>query len=523
MKESKVMVLLTSDIHGNVLPINYSDNSIKPSGLAKMASLIKEIRKENENNILIDNGDLIQGTPLTYYYCKIDSSGINPMVKVLNYLKYDAAVVGNHEFNYGKEILDRAVGESNFPWLGANALSISGKECVFGKPYIVKEFPEGLRVGILGITTKYIPNWEDEKHIQDIIFEDAVEVTQKWVKYLREKEKVDIVVVSYHGGFERDIDTGEPIGKLTGENQAYEICEKVKGIDVLLTGHQHKIIENKTVNGILVLQPGSHGKYVGVVKLALSYIDRWTVTAKSSQVIGVKDTDEDEQVASLVMEYENKLQDWLDKPIGTIRGGMEIKNPLKVRLKDNPLIELFNKVQMEASGAPISCTSLFVDEVKGIKEKVTMRDIVSNYIYPNTLRVLKVAGRDIRLALERSACYFEKYNGKQVKSKKKEGFGAFQPYNYDMWEGIEYKLDISKEEGSRVVELKYEGKPMDMDGTYVIVLNNYRAAGGGEYDMFKDKPVLKDIPTDVSELIANYIIEEEVISTNIDNNWEVIY
>lgn len=523
MKESKVTVLLTSDVHGNVLPINYSDNSTRPSGLAKIASLIKEIRNKNENSILIDNGDLIQGTPLTYYYCKMDSSGINPMVKVLNYLEYDAAVVGNHEFNYGKAIFDRAVNESNFPWLAANILYSLNNECVFGRPYIVKEFPEGPRIGILGITTKFIPNWEDEKHIKGIIFEDAVEATQKWVRYLREKEKVDIVVVAYHGGFEKDVDTGKPIGRLTGENQAYEICQRVKGIDVLLTGHQHKVIENRLINDILVVQPGSHGKYLGIIKLKLKYTDAWSIVEKSSQVIGVKDMDVDQQVVSMVMEYENKLQDWLDKPIGTIIGGMEIKNPLKIRLKDNPLIEFFNKVQMKASGAPISCTSLFVDEVKGIKENVTMRDIVSNYIYPNTLRVLKVTGRDIKLALERSACYFEKYNGEQVKAKKKEGLGAFQPYNYDMWEGIEYTLDISKEEGSRVVELKYKEKPMDMDAFYEIVLNNYRAAGGGEYDMFKDKPVIRDIPTDVSELIANYIIDKGVIGTDVDNNWKVIY
>ncbi|MDP4088893.1 MAG: bifunctional metallophosphatase/5'-nucleotidase [Bacillota bacterium] len=523
MKESKVVILLTSDIHGSALPINYSDNRIMPYGLVKIASVIGEIRNKSNNTILIDNGDLIQGTPLTYYYCKVDSTGPNPMIRLLNYLSYDAAVVGNHEFNYGRHILDRAVEESNFPWLAANIINSFNGECAFGRPYIIKEFQDGVKIGILGVTTKYIPNWEDSKHIEGITFEDPVEAADRWVRYLREIEKVDVVVVSYHGGFERDVDSGRPIGKLTGENQGYELCEKVKGIDVLLTGHQHKVVENKSINGVLILQPGSHGKYLGAVKLALRFEKRWRVTGRKTEVVAVQEAEEDAPAAAIIKEFEDRVQSWLDKPIGIIKGGLEIKNPLKARLRDNPFIEFINRVQMKVSGAEISCTSLFTDEIRGMKEKVTMRDIVSTYIYPNTLRVLRVKGKDIKAALERSAGYFERYEGGQVRTKKKEGIGAFQPYNYDMWEGIEYKLDISKAEGFRVVELKHKGKPIDIEGEYEVVLNNYRAAGGGEYDMFKDKSVIKDIPTDMSELIASYVLDTEVIGTEIDNNWEVIY
>lgn len=523
MKQLKVIILVTSDIHGNILPISYIDNSMKPLGLSKIATFIKKVQNENENTILIDNGDLIQGTPLTYYYCKVNNDGANPIIKVLNYLKYDAAVIGNHEFNYGKDILNRAVDESDFPWMAANILSVDDDKCNFGKPYIIKKFEHGPKVGILGVTTKYIPNWEDTKHIQGLAFEDAVESTDKWVRYLKEKEKVDIVIVSYHGGFEKDIESGKPIGKLTGENQAYEICEKIKGIDVLVTGHQHKIIENKTINDILLLQPGSHGKYIGIVKLSLKYTNEWRISDKSSQVVTVTDLHDDSNVLSITRDYEYNVQQWLDKPIGTLKGSMIIDSPLQARLKDNPFIEFINKVQMKASGANISCTSLFTDEAKGLNERVTMREIVASYIYPNTLRVMRVTGMDIKLALERSACYFEKYDGKRVRTKKKDGIEAFQPYNYDMWEGIEYKLDISKDEGARVVELNFNGKPIDLKMEYEVVMNNYRAAGGGEYEMFKDKPVIKDISTDVSELIANYVIEEESIKADVNNNWEVIY
>ena len=473
--------------------------------------------------MLVDNGDLIQGTPLTYHYCKVSSEGENPMIEVLNYLGYDAMVVGNHEFNYGKDVLYRAQNESKFPWLSANILNKEDGECAFGKPYIVKELECGIKLGVLGITTQHIPNWEDEKHIRGITFGDAVKAAERWVKHLREVEQADIVIVSYHGGFERDINTNEAVKKYTGENQAFEICEKVAGIDVLLTGHQHNVIENRFVNNVLVLQPGSHGRYIGAVSIVMNYTDKWRVKNKNSWVIPVKDCQEDPAVVSLVKEYERRTQLWLDKPIGIINGGMEIENPIEARMKESAMAEFINKIQMKASGADISCVSLFMEDIKGLKEKVTMREIVSNYIYPNTLRVLKVKGYDIKAALERSASYFEKYNGKEVKVKKKEGSDAFQPYNYDMWEGIEHKINIVKEEGNRIEDLKYAGEPLKLEDEFEVVMNNYRAAGGGEYTMFKDKPVVKDIPTDVSELIANYILEEGTISTEVNNNWSVIF
>lgn len=522
-KDIKLTILMTSDIHGNVLPLSYNDNSYRSQGLAKMATLIKDIRKSREVVLLIDNGDLIQGTPLTYHYCKIGNEEVNPMIKILNYLNYDAMVVGNHEFNYGQEVLFSAQNDSEFPWLAANIINESNGKCAFGTPYIIKQLECGIKIGVLGITTQYIPNWEDEKYIKGLSFRDAVKATEEQVKHLRENEHVDVVIVSYHGGFEKDIHNSGTAGKLTGENQAYEICEKVPGIDVLLTGHQHKVIENKFINNVLTLQPGSHGRYIGIVNIVMKYSDGWKIKSKSSRVTPVKDALEDSGVTSLIRPYEIKTQQWLDKTIGIIKGGMEIENPLQARLKESPLAEFLNRVQMKASGADISCVSLFIEDVKGFKENVTMRDIVSNYIYPNTLRVLRVKGNDIKAALERSAGYFEKYNGKEIKVKKKEGINAFQPYNYDMWEGIEYKINISKDEGERIEELKYNGKPLDMDGEFEIVMNNYRAAGGGEYKMFKGKPVVKDIPIDVSELIANYIIEGGDVDIKVNNNWEVIY
>lgn len=522
-KKIIITILETSDVHGNIMPINYADNKERDLGLAKIASIIKREREKSSNILLIDNGDLIQGTPLTYYYAKINSEKTNPIIEVLNILKYDLAVIGNHEFNYGQDILTKAMEQSKFPWLSANIIDNNTDREYTGKSYLIKEF-EGVKVGVLGLTTKYIPNWESPNNISGLKFEDPVEYAQKWVKFLREEERVDLVVVSYHGGFERDVKTGEPTENLTGENQGYELCSKVEGIDVLLTGHQHRSIHGDRINNVLVMQPGSQGSALGKVEIILHKIEKgYNICSTTSELISVKGIGSDEEVLNIVGDYEGKTQAWLDRPIGKIEGDMLVRDPIEIRTKDNPLIEFINKVQMEYSGATISNTALFDNHSLGFPTDVTMRDIVSNYIYPNTLRVIRIKGRDIKNALERSASYFEKYSEGKIKVNAEFSTPKPQHYNYDMWEGIDYIINISKDIGERVVKLEYRGKSLGMDEEYDVVMNNYRAGGGGEYTMFQNKHVVRDIPTDMSELIANYILERGKIKAEVNNNWMVIH
>jgi 2',3'-cyclic-nucleotide 2'-phosphodiesterase/3'-nucleotidase len=521
----EVVVLETSDLHGNIMPILYANKKPHDVGLAKIATLIHRERRKHPNTIVIDNGDLIQGTPLAYHHARIDPEPADPMVLCLNRLKFDAAVIGNHEFNYGLDVLGKAVGESEFPWLCATIADAGTGKPYFGEPYIVRELPEGVRVGILGLTTPYIPNWENPKHIEGLAFIDAVEAARKWVPVLKEKERADVVIVSYHGGFERDMATGEPSEVLTGENQGYRLCMEVPGIDVLLTGHQHRRIAGMEINGVLILQPGSQGAVLGKVRLALEKdAVGWRISEKHSELLSVEGVPADESILQLAAPYEAKTQEWLDRPLGRLNGDMLVKDPMAIRLKDNPLIEFINRVQMEASGAEISNTALFDNLSPGFPPDITMRDIVSNYIYPNTLKVIRVTGQDIKDALEKSASYFATYTGSgQVEVNPEFTTPKPQHYNYDMWEGIEYKLNISRPAGERVVLLNFKGKPLEMDREYDVVMNNYRAGGGGNYLMFQGKPVVKDIPTDMAELLANYIMERGTIDATVDHNWEVVH
>lgn len=518
-----INILLTSDIHGTIYPLHYRNNETAEIGLAKLATRITQERNQHEHVIVIDNGDFIQGTPFTYYYVKYIQHKNNPMSLIANYIGYDAAVIGNHEFNYGMNVLNKAVLNANMPYLSANILNKYTKDPYFGKPYIIKHIHPNVKIAILGATTHYIPNWERPHHIKDLLFEDALESTKKWVSFIREQEQPHLLIVAYHGGFERDLQTGEPTEILTGENQGYVMCQEIEGIDILLTGHQHRYISNTKVNGVTVLQTGCNGHSLGKVHVKLQQNkDRWIIKDCHSELLSAQDIPADGTVLSLVSTYEKQTQKWLDQPIGTIIGDMLIYDAMQTRLQDHPFIEFINKVQMEVAGVNISCTSLFHNESSGFPKHITMRDIVSNYIYPNTLKVIRITGKDIKEALELSAEYFTLNTEGDIIVNPAYTTPKPQHYNYDMWEGISYILNISKPVGERVVSLQYNESPIHLDQEYDVVMNNYRASGGGNYFMYQNKPIIKDIPIDMSELIANYMLERGTIEATTNHNWRVI-
>lgn len=466
---------------------------------------------------------MLQGTALTYFHAKINNNMRSPMIEVMNLMGFDAAVIGNHEFNYGRAYLENAIKTSNFPWLCANITNKTTGESFTNKPYIVKTFDNGLKVGILGLTTKYIPNWENPETIKDLNFEDVVESANKWLEIMKNKEATDINVVAYHGGFERDFETGEPTETLTGENQGYELCTKVRNMDVLLTGHQHRVIENLSVNGVLVVQPGYNGKCIGKVSIDLvKSCGKWSIHNKRSSIIDANACDVDKRILNSISNIETKIQAWLDIPMGRIEGDMLIKDPFMARLKDNAFTEFINNIQMEAANVDISNAAIFDNQCKGFNHNVTMRDIIANYKYPNTLKVINLKGYDIKKALEKTAEYFCIVNNK-IEVSMAGIYPKLKHYNYDMWEGIDYIIDISKPVNSRITKINYKNYPLNMEGDYAVVMNNYRAGGGGNYLMFKGKTVLKDIPIDMAELIANYFLERKTIKATVNENWKVIY
>ncbi|API91671.1 MULTISPECIES: bifunctional UDP-sugar hydrolase/5'-nucleotidase [Virgibacillus] len=521
-KPVHLTIVYTSDIHGHIMPINYGTNEEAASGLARYATAVKQIRSTSNNVIVLDNGDLIQGTPLmTYYVKQRATTDINPMIQAMNHIGIDAGVIGNHEFNYGKTILQAAIEQSNFPWLAANVIDVETNEPKYGPPYLIKTIQGGIKVAIIGVTTHYIPNWESPEHISGIRFNDAFETVQSLVPYVRQNEKPDLVVVSYHGGFERDIETGEATEAITGENQGHAMCQ-IDGIDVLLTGHQHRELTGK-INDVLVIQSGNNGSFYGKVDVQFTKSTHgWEVTNKQAHLQSLEHTSPDADILHMTEKLETSTQQWLDQPIGYIKGEMTIDDPFQVRIDKHPFIEFIQKVQMEASGADISVTALLNNTSKGFTSTVTMRDVVANYMYPNTLVVLELQGKDIKAALEKSAAYFTLDESGSIMVNPAFEKPKPQHYNYDMWEGITYTINVAKPIGERVKELRYHGQPISKEGKYHVVLNNYRANGGGDYTMFQNKPVVKEIQKDAVELIRECFERYSTIEATVTKNFKVI-
>lgn len=533
---SRVAILTTSDIHGFIQPYSYTEGGPSDLGFARTASLIEKERSIwGDHMLYVDNGDNLQGSPLAYYQAKVDSSGENVMISSLNAAGCSAAVVGNHEFNFGLSYLRQAMRQSAFPWLSANILSAASGEAAFGTPYLIHDTPDGIRIAVLGLTTAHIPVWELPEHIEGLRFVNPVECAKRWVPYLRNKERADVIVVAYHGGFERDLQTGVPTETLTGENQGFALCQEVEGIDVLLTGHQHRQIDNAMLNGVCVIQPGTQGQFLGRVILELELDEKaqtssripgakhgWRVVSKQAELLPAEEAEPLDRILELTAPVEAGLQRWLDEPIGETNGNMRITDVRQARLEEHPFIEWINRVQMEVSGARISCTALFDESSSGFGKRISMRDILANYKFPNTLRVLRVTGRDIREALEKSAEYFMLGEDGQIGVSPAFLLPKPQPYNYDMWEGVEYVLDVSRPPGERVVQLEVNGSPLLPDAEYDVVMNNYRAGGGGGFDMFRGKPVVRELQIDMAELLADYIRVKRIVTASVNHNWKVI-
>ncbi len=514
----RVDIIQTTDLHGRIMPYNYFNGKEVSRGLAKVATYIKEVRKKYKNVILVDNGDTIQGTPLTYYFEVIRKDKINPMALIMNYLHYDCATIGNHEYNYGLDVLFKYQKDLHCPLLSANTYK-KGAKWPFFKPYIVKNF-DGVKIAIIGLTTSNIPNWEPKEHIDDLIWKDTAKEAQKWVKYVREKEKVDAVIIDTHEGFGADLKTGKPDDSFY-ESKAYFIAKNVKGVDVLLTGHAHRNIPPFLINGVLASQGSCWGKYVTHDVLIFEKINgKWKITKKYGHNIKMKyKIPPDPEVVKLIEPYHNEVLKWVNSIIGYAEGDFTTET---VQIEDNPLMDLLENIMKETVHSQMAMASYLPGHPITIKKgPIRVRDIYSFYIYENSLVSLELSGRDIKEALEHSAEYYgneftwnpvEKILNLKINPK-------FRHYNFDTLQGATYVINPLKPVGKRIERLYFNNLPMDMGKKYSVAVSSYQAYGGGQYEMFKRAKILEKNPSDIRNLMIKYIKVKGKIYPTCDQNW----
>jgi 2',3'-cyclic-nucleotide 2'-phosphodiesterase (5'-nucleotidase family) len=513
-----ITILGTTDLHGNIDAIDYYTNKADNRGLAKITTLIKRVRKEEPNVVLVDSGDTIQGSPLESYHGRKNNKPPDPMMLVMNSLNYDAMTVGNHEYNFGLKVLEKARSEAKFPWLSANTYDIATSKPHY-KPYIVREVA-GVKIGILGLTTPGVPNWDNPPNYAGLEFHQPLAEAKKWVPILRNDEKVDVVVIAMHMGLEEDLRTGEVSpGQVPHENEAIAIANEVPGVDLIFMGHTHREVSSVYLNGVLLTQANHWGRHLVRADLYLQKeTTGWRVYAKGARTIPTDDKVEpDAEVVKMAEPYDRETQAWLARSIGESREELTAKES---RFRDTAILDLIQKVQLEAGKADVSMVASFNSEARIAKGPVTVRDIAGLYVYENTLVVLEVTGQQLKDALEHSARYFRTYEaGKPLSELVDDKIPA---YNFDIAEGVTYDLDISKPIGQRITNLKFKGKPVSNAQKFRLATNNYRVNGGGGYLMYKNAPVVYRSSEEIRELIIDWLEKHKTVPTEPTNNWRIV-
>ncbi|WP_432052676.1 bifunctional metallophosphatase/5'-nucleotidase [Streptomyces xiamenensis] len=510
-KRHSFSVLGTTDLHGHVFNWDYftdaefEDAGGNDVGLAKLSTLIDEVRAEKggrRNTVLIDAGDTLQGTQLAYYYAKVDPitarrGPVHPMAQAMNAIGYDAAALGNHEFNYGIPLLRKFEQQCDFPLLGANALDARTERPAFPPYHMIKvPTPRGrdVKVAVLGLTNPGIAIW-DRAHVEGrMTFPSLEQQAALYVPRLRSMG-ADVVIVSAHSGTSGTSSYGDQLPHV--ENAAAIVAERVPGIDAILVGHahaeipEHRVTNAETGKDVVLSEPLFWGKRLTVFDISVAWErGRWVVESVSSEVRNTNTVAEDPRITRLLSREHERVIAYVNQVIGTATEAMSAS---EAAYKDAPIIDFINFVQAEtvtaalAGGAyadlpVLSQAACFSRSAAIPSGDVTIRDVAGMYVFENTLEARLITGAQLREYLEFSARYFVRTPaGAAIDPAKLTNAEGIPDYNYDAVSGVTYDIDIAEPAGSRIVDLRFAGEPVADDARFVLAVNNYRASGGGNF------------------------------------------
>ena len=459
-----IKILITSDLHGR---------------LDRFAPLVEQM-KERKADLVIDNGDFLDGSPATFYYKHIKQK-LHPMIPLANEL-YDVAIFGNHDLNEPISSIETLLMKFQFPWISCNIGD-------FAKPYFIKII-QGKKFIVLGATTHFTPLWDEHKYLKELSFQSSIEAIRYWVTYIKEHEKPDYLIVSYHGGFSEDPVSGVIFQDRIGENQGNEILEAIQDIDLLITGHQH-LYFNEMINNTLVVQPTSHGK--GFIEVQVDFHEG-----------NVQSSAQFHQLHRSNYRYPAEVEQWLDEQITYIHEDYTYQGLLHSRLSSHPYIQLIHDMQLKTTGADISVYDLNYLEYGGFKNNITNRDLLKNAPREHKLRVIMLTGFDIKLLMEQSAKVFALNKNGEMDFSTNVYPTTPQPYQYDFWGGLSYVIDLKEPIGSRVKEITYKGNPLNHQSSYRVVMNSYRLTGY-DFPLLKDRKVIYETTTSFPFLLKDYL------------------
>lgn len=570
----KLRILETSDIHTNIVDYDYYQT--KPDftiGLARTATLIKAAKKESANTLLFDNGDSIQGNPLGDYinkFNKLDSED-HPFYRVLNLLGYDAATVGNHEFNYGLSFLNKVLKTPNFPVVNANVYKDDqdgnpDNDTNYFTPYkiLTKEFvdqngaKQTVKVGVIGFVPPQITQWDKGNLEGKVITKDIIESAKKFIPKMK-AEGADVIVALSHSGM-----GNEDSYTVGDENVSAYLAKNVPDIDAVLTGHSHLEVA-KTINGVPVTMPSSFGSALGVIDLELSQQNgKWVVNKAASKAElrkiysldasnkKVPAVDADLDVLSALQGDHTGTIDYVNQQVGITTAPI---NSYFALVQDDPSIQIVTNAQKDyienwiqssgnsqyknipvlSAGAPFKAggrmgASYYTDIPTG---KLAIKNMADLYVYPNTVYAVLLTGADVKEWLEMSAGQFQQIDPNSSEEQSLIN-NNFPTYNFDVLDGVQYQIDVTQPAkydtkgkemnptANRIVNVMYNGKAIDDNQQFIVATNNYRGANAGNPTGFpgvKNGKVILAAPDENRQVIVNYIQKKGTVNPTADGNW----
>lgn len=517
-------ILGTSDVHGQLWNWSYEDDKAAAVGLSQVSTVVKNVRAENPNGtILIDNGDMVQGTILTddlYNKAPLVSEA-HPMIKAMNEIQYDAMVLGNHEFNFGLDLIDKITKEADFPILSANTY-LKGTSNRFVGGTTLKEIDldgdsvTDVTVGIIGLTTPHIPKWDGAK-VESLEFKALRAEAEKAVAEL--EGSADIIVASIHAGrADNDPDAS-----------ADQVINNVAGIDAYILGHDHRSFAEQieSPSGTTAVgAPKDTGIEMVRIDLDIEQVDgEWKVKNSTPSIVDTTKVAADEDLKASTQTYHDTTRQFISETIGTATESFlpkeEVAGIPEAQLQPTAMISLINNVQRKYTGAQLAASALFKADSKFDKGNISYSNIFDIYKYPNTLVSVNITGANLLTYMENQAKY---YNTPQPEDLTISFNETIRVYNYDIFSGIDYKVDISKPEGQRIINPTIEGNAVDPTATYTIAMNNYRYEGLLASGIVTEDPIVSTDPETLRGFIAQYIKEKGTLDPEeeIERNWELI-
>ena len=502
--DTLTLVLLgTTDVHGRLYNHDYYTGATTDHGLALLKPLVDSVRGAHPGRtFLFDSGDLLQGNPLGFVYARRYADAPSPIIRAMNLMGYDAAAIGNHEFNYGLDHLASAIELAEFPFVSAN-IHRHGTDDHYYQPYTLIAVPaphggDSLVIGVTGNTPPGVHVWDRDNVTGIMEIRDIVTSVRRVVDEMR-RRGADIVVVLSHGGLEGTSYDTATTG-LPQENMAAELARQEPDIDVIFMGHTHRELADTTINGVLLTQPRNWAGSLAAATITARRTDAgWRAVQKRGEILRPDPARADRAfMDSLRWEHERTVA-WVNARVGTAATAMPARQG---RVRDVAIIDFINEVQRRTAGAQLSAAAAFVIDAGLPAGDVSIADIAALYPYDNTLRAIRISGAQLRAYLEKAAEYYAGWPappGGTVTDFSVPG------YNFDIVSGVEYTLDISRPVGQRVAELRFEGRPVRDDDSFTMALNNYRQSGGGGYDMIAGAEVVYDRGEDVRELLIEEV------------------